>query len=72
MKDEYFSYFLTQRAKVLSITKDAQKMHPSLEISDNNLEESFFNLEKYILTIKNLSVRIFTLKFQEERFSRSN
>ncbi len=57
---------------MIYIVKNLLKNYPMLELTDHNLEESVADVERQTLMIKNLSVRIVAVKFQEENYSRSN
>jgi hypothetical protein len=57
---------------MLYIVKNLLKHYPLLELTDHNLEESAADVERQTLLIKNLSVRIVAVKFQEDNYSRSN
>lgn len=65
-------FFLVQRSRMLYIVKNLLKNYPLLELTDQNLEESIADVERQTITIKNLSVRIVAVKFQEDNYSRSN
>lgn len=65
-------FFLVQKSRMLYIVKHLIKNYPLLELTDHNLEESAADVERQTLMIKNLSVRIVALKFQEDNYSRSN